>query len=103
MKEKVHCSLPCTKCGECCRHGGECIFRGWGPVGTPIEFEGDCQFLGEDSLCEKLVEAGNNSQFDLARFVPGKCDWPAQFLRRYHPDTYDTLFPKEEMIDDPES
>lgn len=41
--------VECNKCGECCKHGGACTFRGasWNPNHSPMDFdfEGICELL----------------------------------------------------------
>lgn len=50
----------CNKCGECCRQGGVCIFRGWAK--QPMEFTGACDQLTKDGECSVMltvIEQGN--------------------------------------------
>ena len=97
-------SIPCTKCGECCRHGGECIFRNWaaGNEDVLIKFEGKCQFLRKDNMCTQLIRAFEEHPKSLDRFVDGRCDWPAQFVHHYAPELFKTIIlpNKEEGEDD---
>lgn len=88
--------LPCTKCGECCRHGGECVFRNWGHDSTPIEFEDVCKFLNEDSTCQRVADSFANGHTAIRKIVIGRCDWPAQFLRNHCPELYKQFIDNEE-------
>lgn len=63
--------LDCNMCGNCCRQGGECVLRK--RVNAPVNFEGDCEFLGEGNEC---LAAKTLPLVIHQMLFKGKCNFP---------------------------
>ena len=70
--------LPCNRCGECCKVGGECELRRIHPMQPGARFEGRCEFLTDladgTTQCERMVGIEDAGWFK--RLVDGNCDFP---------------------------
>ena len=55
MTDKSSYEKPCTRCGECCRHGGPCDIRRWVTDTNNMS-------AGEfDGVCDLLIDHGNGT------------------------------------------
>lgn len=73
-------TLPCNRCGECCKVGTSCLFRKWNHRTLPYEFDGRCELLTDCNECTVMREVKAINRWDLvilfAPSVVGTCDFP---------------------------
>ncbi len=95
-------SLPCVRCGNCCRQGGICDIRVWTirpyNTSTNAKFNGTCDLLieGDDGTtsCKGIVMAFDKNvewhektrQFVTQRLVGCGCDCPEK--RKEHSNVH---------------
>ena len=61
--------MKCVRCGDCCREGGQCLLREW--IDLSLEFEGTCELLADDNLCNVLRGQEGEPWWD--DLIPEEC------------------------------